>query len=139
MSTSAVAWAGVTIDSAAPDRLAAFWSALLGVPSRPAGPGREGWYRLGPTVAGGPVLNFQPVGEAKAGKVRIHLDLWCDDLDAAVRRVGELGGRAPRGYEAVPGRGTIAVVADPEGHEFCLISAERSTPSSPPTDGDREP
>ena len=67
--------------------------------------------------------------------LRIHLDLWCDDLDAAVRRVGELGGRAPRGYESIPGRGTIAVVADPEGHEFCLISAEGSTPDSSPNGG----
>jgi predicted enzyme related to lactoylglutathione lyase len=118
-----IAWAGVTIDCHDPERTARFWSALLDAAVRPAGPGREGWYRLGPLVPGGPVVNFQPVREAKVGKVRIHLDLWVDDLDAAERRVEGLGGTACRRREVVPGRGTISIVTDPEGHELCLISS----------------
>jgi predicted enzyme related to lactoylglutathione lyase len=122
---SEIAWAGVTIDCREPERVAAFWSALLDVPSRPAGTGREGWYRVGPFVSGGPVLNFQPVAEAKSGKVRIHLDLWVSDLELAVSRAEGLGASRAGEWEVVPGRGTIAVMADPEGHEFCLISADR--------------
>jgi len=123
-SGTGIAWAGVTIDARQPARLASFWSALLGLPARPAGDDRPGWYRLGPAVPGGPVLNLQPVAEAKAGKVRIHLDLWVDDLDAAVTRAEALGAHALGAREVVAGRGTIAVMADPEGHEFCLISAD---------------
>jgi predicted enzyme related to lactoylglutathione lyase len=119
-----IAWAGVTIDCQDPERTARFWAGMLGAATRPAGAGREGWYRIGPVVPGGPVINFQPVGEAKAGKVRIHLDLWVDDLDRAIQRVEALGGGAPRSREVVPGRGTIAVATDPEGHELCLISTE---------------
>ncbi len=118
-----IAWAGVTIDCRDPERIAGFWSALLDAPARPAGVERESWYRIGPVVSGGPVLNFQPVAEPKSGKVRIHLDLWVSDLDRAVGRAQSLG--ATVGERAVvPGRGTIAVLADPEGHEFCLISGD---------------
>jgi ribosomal protein S18 acetylase RimI-like enzyme len=120
-----IAWAGVTIDCRDPERTASFWSALLEAEARPVGPDRDGWYRLGPVVPGGPVLTFQPVPEQKVGKVRIHLDLWVDDLDAAVRRAERSGGRRVGEREVVPSRGTIAVMADPEGHELCLISADR--------------
>lgn len=121
--SSDIAWAGVTIDCQDPERIAHFWSALLDVAVRPVGRGREGWYRLGPFVPGGPVMNFQPVTEEKVGKVRLHLDLWVDDLERAMKRVEHLGGQASGERELVSGRGTIAVMTDPEGHEFCLISS----------------
>ena len=118
------AWAGVTIDCQDPGGTAAFWSALLDAPSRPAGVGRHGWYRIGPVVPGGPVLNFQPVAEAKQGKARLHLDLWVDELATAVARAEDLGAWRHGDIEVVPGRGSIAVMKDPEGNEFCLISTE---------------
>lgn len=101
-----MAWAGVTMDCREPERTATFWSALLHADARAAGPERDGWYRVGPTVAGGPVINFQPVAERGVGKVRTHLDLWVDDLNAAVRRVEEIGGRRSSDREVVPGRGS---------------------------------
>jgi predicted enzyme related to lactoylglutathione lyase len=119
-----IAWAGVTIDCREPARTATFWARLLRTDVRPGGPGRDGWYRLGPPVRGGPVLTFQPVADPKVGKVRLHLDLWVEDLDAAVQRVHDLGGLRVGGRETVPGRGSIVVMTDPEGHEFCLISAD---------------
>ena len=117
-----IAWAGVTIDCLNPERLAEFWANLLGLSARTAGPQREAWYRVGPAVAGGPVLNFQPVAAKKEGKVRLHHDLWVDDLAGAIARVVELGG-AGSGQVEVLDRGTIAVMVDPEGHEFCVICA----------------
>ena len=119
---SGIAWAAVTVDCLNPERLAAFWGALLGLAPRSE---RDGWYRIGPAVPGGPVLNFQPVTEERVGKVRLHLDLWVDDLEASARRVASLGGSDSGSgrREVVTGRGTIAVMADPEGHEFCLLSA----------------
>lgn len=116
---SGIAWAAVTVDCRRPELVAGFWAALLDQPLRAE---RDGWFRIGPAVRGGPVINFQPVGEAKQGKVRVHLDLWVDDLDAAAHRVQSLGGRDTGRREAVAGRGTIAIMADPEGHEFCLLS-----------------
>ena len=122
MTPPSIAWAAVTIDCVDPPRVAAFWSALLGLPVHPAGDDRPGWIRLGPAVAGGPVVNFQPVPEAKTGKDRIHLDLWVDDLDAAIDRAVALGARRIGGLQVLE-RGTIAVVADPEGNELCLLAA----------------
>ena len=119
-----VEWAGVTIDCLDPEASAAFWSALLDRPALPVGPDRAGWYRLGPVVQGGPVINFQPVAEQKVGKVRVHLDLWVDDLDAVARRVETLGGSRSGEREVVSGRGTIPVMNDPDGNEFCIISTD---------------
>jgi hypothetical protein len=65
------------------------------------------------------VINIQPVGEAKVGKSRLHLDLWVNDLPAAVALVEHLGGRAldEHAYD----EWLIRVMADPEGIEFCLV------------------
>ena len=81
---------------------------------------RDGWVVLGPTVAGGPMIYLQPVSEPKTGTARAHLDLWVDDLDAAVAQAEELGGQrtSDRHDDA---RGSVVVMTDPEGHEFCLI------------------
>jgi predicted enzyme related to lactoylglutathione lyase len=119
--TDARAWAGVTIDCRDPRRVAEFWSALLNVPARPAGPDRAGWLRLGPAVRDGPVLNFQPVPEEKVGKARTHLDVWVDDLQGSIELVERLGGARAAEVQALE-RGRIAVMADPEGNEFCLIA-----------------
>jgi glyoxalase superfamily protein len=85
-----VVWAEVTIDCRDTQRVATFWGELLGTAAKPAQP--DGWFALGPTVPGGPIVNFQPVPEDKVGKARIHLDLWADDLGAAVALVEQLGG-----------------------------------------------
>ncbi len=80
---------------------------------------QPGWFQLGPTVTGGPVINIQPVGEAKVGKSRLHLGLWVKDLPAAVALVQRLGGRTLD--EHTYGEWLIRVMADPEGIEFCLV------------------
>ncbi len=77
-------------------------------------------FSLGGPV-GGPVINIQPVPEEKVGKARVHLDLWVDDLAAAVARVQELGGRRT-GEMHTEREGTGAVMTDPEGTEFCLVA-----------------
>jgi predicted enzyme related to lactoylglutathione lyase len=81
---------GVTIDCVDPQRVARFWSALLG---REPGPSQAGWVYLGHRGDPQPRLVFQPVPEPKAGKVRIHLDVTVDDVDEAIELVTILGGR----------------------------------------------
>jgi predicted enzyme related to lactoylglutathione lyase len=124
MALTSVSWAAVTVDCVEPRRVAEFWASLLNAPARAID--LPGWFRLGPSVAGGPAITFQPVPEEKTGKTRMHLDLWVDDLDAAIRRVGELGG-STAGETHVYDEGTVVVMYDIEGNEFCLVG-----PSSAP-------
>ncbi|WP_433606863.1 VOC family protein [Dactylosporangium sp. CA-139114] len=110
-------WSGVTIDCLDPVRVAQFWSALLG---REPGPAQDGWVYLGERGDPQPRLVFQPVPEPARGKVRIHLDIACDDIEAGMAQVAGLGGRFTgerHDYDA----GVVVVMADPEGHEFCLV------------------
>lgn len=110
-------WSGVTFDCLDPERVARFWSALLG---REPGPSQDGWIYLGQRGDSQPRLVFQPVPEPKMGKVRIHLDVTVDDIDEAIELVITLGGRSTgerRDYD----EGVVVVMADPEEHEFCLV------------------
>ena len=105
----------ITLDAVDPDRLAQFWGQLLGL----ATADRFGPYLNLEPLPGGITFGFQRVPETKAGKVRMHLDLRVSDLAAAVTRVRELGGQHLHDVEELGHR--WAVVADPEGHEFCLL------------------
>jgi predicted enzyme related to lactoylglutathione lyase len=108
---------GVTIDCADPERVARFWSALLG---REPGPSEDGWVYLGHRRDPQPRLVFQPVPEPKVGKVRIHLDVTVDDIDEAIELVAALGGRST-GERHDYDEGAVVIMADPEDHEFCLV------------------
>ena len=110
-------WSSVTIDCLDPDRVARFWSALLG---REPGPSQEGWVYLGERGGPQPRLVFQPVPEPPTGKVRIHLDIAVDDIDEAMKAVVDLGGRST-GERHDYDEGVVVVMADPEGHQFCLV------------------
>lgn len=115
------AWWAITIDCNNPRRVADFWSAVLESPLIEPGPDRPNWLRLQPVGSTGPFMNFQPVEEPKVGKARLHLDVLVRDLDSGVDRVRALGGTHTGIREALP-RGRIAVMRDPEGHEFCLLA-----------------
>lgn len=68
-----------------------------------------------------PALVFVPVPERKGGKNRLHVDLAPDDQAAEVERLLGLGARrvdVGQGDDA-----TWVVLADPEGNEFCVLSA----------------
>ncbi len=105
---------GIFIDCVDPERLAAFWSRLLGREIA----GRRGPYVwLKPPAAGGCGVGFQRVPERKQIKNRVHPDLRCDDLQATLELVEALGGGRVAGFED----GGFLFVADPEGNEFCLL------------------
>jgi predicted enzyme related to lactoylglutathione lyase len=109
----------VVIDSADPPTLARWWAAALGwelsyedddesdvVP--PAGePGIE--------------LTFTPVPEQKVLQNRIHLDLRSVSLADQDDQIQQL--MAAGATEAEIGQGDVpwAVLADPEGNEFCVL------------------
>lgn len=107
----------VTVDCRDVDAVAGFWAAVFGVEIRESLPG---WRRIGPLSSGGPVLTFQPVPEPKHGKARLHLDVQVADLAAAIATVLQLGG-SDLGEVHVYDEGTVVVMADIEGNEFCLV------------------
>jgi predicted enzyme related to lactoylglutathione lyase len=110
-------WVGVTVDCLDVERVAAFWSRLL---DRPPGPSEPGWVYLGHRDDAQPRLVFQPVTEPKDGKVRLHLDVEVDDIEQGITQVVALGGRFT-GERHDYDEGVVVVMADPEGHEFCLV------------------
>jgi Glyoxalase-like domain len=73
----------------------------------------------------GPGLVFVPVAEGKSVKNRLHIDLAPPagaDQAAEVRRLEALGARrvdVGQDQDKV----TWVVLADPEGNEFCVLSA----------------
>src|SRR5690554_5173936 len=70
--------------------------------------------------AGGPTLLFLDTPDEKVVKNRLHLDFVPDDQAAEVERLLGLGAtRADVGQ----GEQTWVVLADPEGNEFCVLSA----------------
>ncbi|MFJ8821030.1 VOC family protein [Streptomyces sp. NPDC102467] len=100
------------LDAADPERLAAFWSEVLGRPVVD---------RTGPYVwlqrDNGLGMGFQRSGVAKAGKNRLHIDITSPEPAAEQARIEELGGRRLPEYAD----GGFLVMADPEGNEFCVI------------------
>ena len=108
--------AAITVDCLDPCGLAAFWSALLGGEvSEPL----PGWRRVA-VPDGAPAITLQPVPEPKTGKTRIHLDVVVDDMVAAVEEIIALGGRWTGERHDYP-EGTVLVMADPQGNEFCIV------------------
>ncbi|MET8227602.1 VOC family protein [Streptomyces sp. NPDC005301] len=100
------------VDATDPERLAAFWSEILGRPVV----GRTGPY-VWLQREDGLGLGFQRTNEPKSGKNRMHFDITSPDPAAEQRRVERLGGRRLEQYAD----GGFLVMADPEGNEFCVI------------------
>ncbi|MDT0493559.1 VOC family protein [Streptomyces sp. NPDC012600] len=113
----------LVIDCADPERLAAFWSGVLGYVEL----GREddGSIEIGPpgTGFGGPqpTLVLSPGGEPRTGKLRLHIDVNATDRDqeAELERLLALGARPADVGQS--GEESWHVLADPEGNEFCLL------------------
>ncbi len=105
----------VGIDVADIERAEAFYSALLGVQRGSA------WdqYLAFQPLLGGLTVYLQRVPEKKTSKTRVHMDLTVPDVQAALVRVEALGGRAVMDF-VEPGE-NLAVVADPDGNELCLL------------------
>ncbi|RLK55279.1 VOC family protein [Actinokineospora cianjurensis] len=109
--------------------LAQWWSQVVGHPVDPecVDGEEEAWI----PVPGSPTLFFNRVPEAKAVKNRVHLCLTPDvPRDEEVERLLAAGARLVDDRRQADGTGW-AVLADPEGNEFCLLrsAAERAATS----------
>ena len=107
----------IVIDCQDPQRLGAFWAAVLGydVVDTSDGPKLQGPDGSGPTV-----LVVRTPDGPKTRKNRLHLDVnpTDRDQDAEVERILALGATL-----ADIGQGDVdwVVMADPEGNEFCVL------------------
>ena len=112
--------AAVAVDCTDLDVMVGFWGALLDMEVTYRD---ETWLELEPLGEGGPVLSFQLVPEAKAGKNRVHLDLAVPDIREAGERARALGA-VPHGEPmgSDPER-PFQVWLDPQGNEFCFTTA----------------
>lgn len=109
----------LSFDAHRPERLARFWSGLLGLER--ADDSCDGVGLMSVNDAGYR-LGFRPTQAQKAAQNRLHFDLTSSspqDQRKTVARALELGAR-----HADVGQGPDAshvVLADPEGNEFCVI------------------
>jgi hypothetical protein len=108
----------VVIDSRDPAGLARFWAAALDYQVLLDSPDEVVVGRHEDTY---PELVFVRVLGAKVVKNRLHIDLSPDDRDAEVDRLIGLG--ATRAYVGQGPEVSWVVLADPEGNEFCVLSA----------------
>ena len=102
------------------ERSAQFWSAVLGTKAA----SRNGAYLSFEPPRGGPIVYLQKVPEKKSAKNRMHIDIAVEDVDAALAQVESLGGRKLHVIEEFGVR--YAVVADPDGNEFCLSNRKET-------------
>ena len=130
----ALRWYSTVIDSQDPGALARWWAEAIGwqviyeaedevvlIPGYVEGEDEVlamDWERIPPGLV------FVKVPEAKTVKNRLHLDLaphTSDDRDAEIARLEAMvATRVDVGQE--PGV-TWTVLADPDGNEFCVLSA----------------
>lgn len=114
-------WEQVIVDSVDPVALGHWWAEALGwvvtFESEDELEIRESPERL-------PGLVFVPVPDRRVVKNRLHLDFRPSDQSREVERLIELG--ASR-VELGDGDHAWVVLADPEGNEFCVLSASSPT------------
>ena len=103
------------VNAADPPGLAAFYAQLLGdvvVDSSAE------WAQLATTG-----VAFQVDPAPKVGANRLHLDVLVVDLDAATTAVLAAGAAVRSAVKGVTSGEPWRVFVDPEGNEFCLVTA----------------
>lgn len=106
----------VTIDCAEPKRLAEFYATVLGYEVQYAEDTYAGIGDGTTSIYFQQNLDRKPAAWPGADK-QFHLDVRVPDLDKAVQDYLELGATKP---DFQPGEGGWVVLADPEGHLFCV-------------------
>ncbi|GGN28720.1 putative enzyme related to lactoylglutathione lyase [Actinoplanes campanulatus] len=110
-------WEQVVVDCADPARLARWWAEALDYVIVHETPDEVEIRRTPDELPG---LLFGTSPDVKRHKNRLHLDLRPDDQAAEVERLVGMGARPVAvGQVEVP----WVVLADPEGNEFCVLSA----------------
>jgi hypothetical protein len=93
-----------------------FWTGLLGYRTDDGLAGD--WIHLEPPHHRLPVMNLQLVPEVKAGKNRLHLDVYVEDPPSWIAKAEALGAQRVRLNDE--SNDWYLVMVDPEGNEFCI-------------------
>jgi predicted enzyme related to lactoylglutathione lyase len=116
----------ITVDAHDPHALAAFWAEALGWKVGEDVNDVEVWIEreLGdPNNTGFPDILFLKNLDLKKSKNRLHLDFRPNDQAAEVARLEKLGAKKIDIGQSAEPTCTWVVMADPEGNEFCVLSA----------------
>ena len=119
----------ITVDAYNPKALAEFWAEALGWTVGEDGDDIGWWIERelnDPNKTGFPDILFLKVPDSKVVKNRLHLDLRPDDQAAEVARLESLGAKKIDIGQSTDPDTTWVVMADPEGNEFCVLSARKS-------------
>jgi len=120
VSAAASKWWSIVVDCGDPRSLGRWWAQVLGYTVIFDEPDEVVVAGGAPDAVQWPGLVFVRVPEAKSVKNRLHIDLNPDDQDAEVVRLEALGARrVDVGQQGAP----WVVLADPEGNEFCVLTA----------------
>ncbi|HEV2360579.1 MAG TPA: VOC family protein, partial [Acidimicrobiales bacterium] len=111
-------WYTVVVDCQDHAKIGRFWSEVLGMPILFEDDNELVVAKDENTYPG---LLFLNVPGPKESKNRLHIDLAPDDRDAEVERILALG--ATKVDIGQTGEESWVVLADPEGNEFCVLSA----------------
>lgn len=113
--------ANIVFDCADAAALAAFWAALL---ECPVDPGASPYFAAVGSASEpplSPLYLFIRVPEDRAGKNRLHVDLFGPDPDEQVARAVKLGARHVGDFDEYGHRWTT--LADPEGNLFDIAGS----------------
>jgi predicted enzyme related to lactoylglutathione lyase len=115
----AISWFSLDVDARDPAELARWWARVLDYKVVWE---EDAYVAIARDDRTHPGLMFNRVVDTKSEKNRLHLDLNPDDHEAEVQRLLDLGAtRVDIGQGDVP----WAVLADPEGNEFCVMTPWR--------------
>ena len=115
----AISWFSLDVDARDPAELARWWARVLDYKVVWE---EDAYVAIARDDRTHPGLMFNRVVGAKSEKNRLHLDLNPDDHESEVQRLLDLGAtRVDIGQGDVP----WAVLADPEGNEFCVMTPWR--------------
>ena len=119
-----------------PEELQKFYGRLFGWQVT-AIPGMS--YALVDTQAGSGVNGG--IGLAREGAGIVAFYVMCDDLQATLDRAESLGGRTTQPVMTIPGTVTLAMFADPQGHEVGLVGGgdQMETQQGAPSQGSGAP
>ncbi|MCZ2402863.1 VOC family protein [Paenarthrobacter sp. Z7-10] len=113
-------WEQVVIDARDPQALGRWWAAALDwivtIDSHEE-------FEIRPTMNSTPGMIFLPVQENKTAKNRVHPDFRPQNQQAEVDRLLLMGARRA---DIGQGEQSWIVLLDPEGNEFCILSAHGS-------------
>ena len=114
--------AAVVADCRDPAAVAGFWQRATGwVPGNSLGASTQGVSLRSPAGTG-PYLELLPSAEPKTVKNRVHLDVAPFAGDDQAAEVAALLAAGAGPADVGQGRVPWAVLADPEGSEFCVLS-----------------